>query len=286
MDKVHVILAPEVSGLDRGLFRLGRDKVPDTHGTRPARCEAAHRLASVVNAAEDGRTWHWPTDRRAVTQEPCSMTSPDTPSPPADARRLVAVTAVTLARVPLAGLFALALLAIEPGWWRMGAALAILILFELTDAVDGRLARRWRVTSETGAALDPLCDSLGRLIVFWALAEAALALSAVVLVMALRDVTVAYCRIALASRGRSVAARFSGKAKAIVQGGAAMLLVGLPLYEPVTGAWPIAALSWLVIAVTAWSAGSYITAAMARQGPGSAIAADPVDRGEHIGRQG
>ena len=176
-------------------------------------------------------------------------------------RRAILVNAVTLARVPLAIVFAVTFLCMTPSPARIVVALILLAAIELTDMLDGVLARRLAVVSETGATLDPYADSVSRLVVYWALAVAGVALAAVPLVMALRDVTVAYCRVRLARQGRTVAANPSGKVKAVVQGTAALLLAAGPLYHPVTGAWTNAALSWIVIVVTAWSAVAYVRAA-------------------------
>jgi len=75
-------------------------------------------------------------------------------------------------------------------------------------------------------------------------------------------VTVAYSRITMARHGRSVAARWSGKVKAVVQGLCAFLLVAGPLYEGWTGIWPRQALSWTVAVVTAASAVEYVRGAL------------------------
>ena len=85
------------------------------------------------------------------------------------------------------------------------------------------------------------------------------------LLLALRDVTVAYIRIMCLHRGRNVAARASGKIKAIIQGGGAIVLAGM-------FAWPVlphtsgTALRWAAVAcvaaVTAWSAVDYFVAAV------------------------
>jgi phosphatidylglycerophosphate synthase len=82
--------------------------------------------------------------------------------------------------------------------------------------------------------------------------------------MALRDVTVAYCRIAIARKHQSVSAFWSGKIKAVVQGGGAILLTAAPLYLEHVGQWPPAAISWIIIAVTAVSALEYISAAISK----------------------
>jgi CDP-diacylglycerol--glycerol-3-phosphate 3-phosphatidyltransferase len=134
----------------------------------------------------------------------------------------------------------------------------ILAISEVTDALDGFLARRLGVVSETGAMLDPYSDSISRLIVYWSLAWAGLALAIVPLVMAVRDVTVAYARITWVRKGKSVSARWSGKVKAVVQGVAAFALLWAPVYDDWTGEWVSTAVSWLVIAVTVYSAADYL----------------------------
>ena len=110
---------------------------------------------------------------------------------------------------------------------------------------------------------DPFADSVSRLIVYWALAQAGLTLAVVPLVMALRDVTVAYSRLVVADHGGSVSARLSGKIKAWIQGLGAMLLTTAPLHP----SWAIVptptTVSWIVVLVTAASAVEYVLAALA-----------------------
>ena len=106
--------------------------------------------------------------------------------------------------------------------------------------------------------------------------NAPLALPVVPLVMALRDVTVAYTRLHLAAHGGSVSARRSGKIKAVVQGAGAMLL----LLMPVLG-WPggKTVVSWIVLGVTAASAVEYVAAAVSRRSLTS-DKSDPSDESE------
>ena len=182
-------------------------------------------------------------------------------------RRFNVVLALTVARIPVAAAFCAVFLFL-PGPKSSGVyvCFALLVLLELTDVLDGVLARRWRIVSEAGALLDPYADSVSRLIVFWALARRGLAMPSVPLVMALRDVTVAYCRIALVRRGRTVAARWSGKLKAVVQGGAALLLVAVVASSRSALDRRVAvAVSWVVIFVTAASALEYLRAALAKE---------------------
>jgi CDP-diacylglycerol--glycerol-3-phosphate 3-phosphatidyltransferase len=204
----------------------------------------------------------------ASAPRPPHRTAP--PGGPASRRR-AAVIAFTAARIPLAAAAAVLLAhaaAASPAAW---AALLLILAAETTDMLDGLLARRLGVAGRFGELFDPYCDSVSRLVAYSGLAWAGLCPWWVVLVMAVRDVSVSYVRILCMHQGRQVAARASGKLKAIVQGAAA---VGLALTLAV-GAWARAdgiesvrlAVAWLVATVTAWSAGDYFAAAVRRRAP-------------------
>lgn len=172
--------------------------------------------------------------------------------------RFFLVQALTAARVPLAIAFALTLPHSLDSPARLLGCLALLLLQEVSDLLDGLLARRLEVVSEWGQLFDPFADSVSRLIVYWSLAAAGLTFAVLPLIMALRDVTVAYSRLVASAHGGSVSARWSGKVKAVVQGlGAAFLLLA-PLHLPWTGPGSPAVVSWIVLLVTAGSAVDYV----------------------------
>ncbi len=176
--------------------------------------------------------------------------------------RFFVVFLLTISRGPLAVLFAVLFLTVGPGWTRVALGLFLLAAMELTDLMDGFVARRFGVATEWGAALDPYMDSFSRLIVYWTLACVGLILPLVPLVMALRDVTVAYCRIFLARAGHTVAANWSGKIKALVQAVTAMVIVGEPAYRALLGSWLTSLGAWVVIVVTLASAAEYVRQAV------------------------
>ena len=189
---------------------------------------------------------------------------------PSDTGRFRTVTILTLSRIPVSVSFAFLVLNYRDGWTVVNTVLLLVLLtiLEVSDGLDGYLARKWKVGSEWGAMLDPYSDSVARLVVYFGLGAADLVSPAVMLLMAFRDVSVAYCRILLTQHGRSVAAMLSGKIKAVVQGvGAyvAVLSVFLPLVvksgDPIriTGI----AVSIVVSLVTLWSIGQYASAALA-----------------------
>jgi phosphatidylglycerophosphate synthase len=80
--------------------------------------------------------------------------------------------------------------------------------------------------------------------------------------MALRDITVAYCRITLSRFGKTVSAKRSGKIKAVFQGVGAIVIILGPLYWPYTGKWTLHLLSWLIISVTLFSIIEYAAGAI------------------------
>lgn len=180
------------------------------------------------------------------------------------------VQTLTAIRIPLAIAFAVTLpYSVEEPSWLLGC-LALLVLQEVSDVLDGALARRLGVVSRWGQMFDPYADSISRLIVYWALARVGLTLAVVPLVMAVRDVTVAYSRLVAADHGGSVSARLSGKIKAWVQGLGAMLLTSAPVFHlPASGGtyppWVTlpspAVVSWIVLLVTAASAVEYVVGA-------------------------
>ncbi len=178
---------------------------------------------------------------------------------------------LTLGRLPLAGAFAAAVAAAggRPG----GAAAPVALvapagLIELTDLLDGPVARRTGAVTELGGLVDPLCDSLSRLTVFFAMALAGWVWIGVPLVMAGRDIVVAYVRIVLARTGRRTAARGSGKLKALVQGAAVFVLIGAAAGESGSQVVHIMRVSTAaaVILATVWSLVDYGRAGLAAAG--------------------
>lgn len=165
-------------------------------------------------------------------------------------------------RIPLSVIFFVVLLTGQESTLTLVLALFLLLLIETTDAVDGHIARHFNLASEYGATLDPYADSISRLIIYSALASQNLVLLLVPLMMALRDITVAYARILLAKKNRSVSARISGKIKAIVQAFGSFLAILGPYYWNHIGNWSFHALSWTIITITFLSSFEYMRDAL------------------------
>lgn len=147
-------------------------------------------------------------------------------APPAATRascaRLKLPNILTLSRLVLAPLFLVA--------FRVGGdaglrwALVLALFFELTDLLDGYLARTFEQTTQLGKILDPLADSISRFTVFLGFLDRDWASVWAIAPIFWRDSIVSTLRVLAASQGVIVSARFWGKVKAIVQG---VAIIGL-----------------------------------------------------------
>jgi CDP-diacylglycerol--glycerol-3-phosphate 3-phosphatidyltransferase len=178
-------------------------------------------------------------------------------------RKLFIINLVTGSRLALALPVAILTPWSKDQPWAVIASAALIAGIELTDLLDGFLARRHDSVSPFGKMFDPYADSISRLIVYWSLAVVGRCLLYVPLVMAIRDVTVAYSRLIMSRRGMDVSARHTGKLKAAVQGASAPVLMALPFFVPEVSAYVIGGLSAAVLAITVASMVDYGWAALA-----------------------
>ena len=143
------------------------------------------------------------------------------------------------------------------------AALVVMVLAECSDAADGFFARRYGLVSRFGMIIDPMSDSLYRTMVFLGMMAIGWLPVWFAAILMSRDIIVAYLRVFAQQDGITLAARTSGKLKAVVQASAQIGTVGLYSAEGFLSlSWPVPQISfWLLAlatAVTAWSALDYI----------------------------
>ena len=104
--------------------------------------------------------------------------------------------------------------------------LAFLCVSELSDAFDGFLARKFHQVTDLGKLLDPMADSIYRISVFLTFTQPPVNLPLlIVFIFLYRDSVISTLRTICALRGFALAARSSGKIKAIIQAGSAILIV-------------------------------------------------------------
>jgi CDP-diacylglycerol--glycerol-3-phosphate 3-phosphatidyltransferase len=174
---------------------------------------------------------------------------------------------LTLLRLLLSPVFVLVF--ILGGTAGHALALAIAIAFEVTDLLDGHFARSRKETSDFGKLFDPMTDSIARFSVFLCFLWGGYAHLWMVALVFYRDLCVAYIRVAAARARMVLAARLSGKVKAITQGIVILAILLLILWTPQDDPLRVAAtqttahwLMGLVVLVTLWSAFDYARSAL------------------------
>jgi CDP-diacylglycerol---glycerol-3-phosphate 3-phosphatidyltransferase len=130
-------------------------------------------------------------------------------------------TLITLVRVLVAPVFAYFFITgFQHGrsatWILICAGIALLI--EITDVLDGQIARARKEVTDFGKVFDPVADSLSRQTIFISFMVVGIIPWWLYLVFFYRDALMQLLRIICASGGLVLAARQSGKTKAVLQG--------------------------------------------------------------------
>jgi len=185
-----------------------------------------------------------------------SETAPKTPVPPAVNTPNVLSVIRGFMGLPV---IALVLYGGAEAWF---AAIAVMVLAEVTDALDGIIARRRGIVSDIGKVIDPMSDSLYRALVFLGFLAAGWMSVWVMAIIFARDIIVAYVRTLSQQIGVTMSARSSGKIKAAVQFVAQFSTVGLYALADIGVGVPAAEISfWLLAlagAMTAYSGYDYV----------------------------
>lgn len=106
----------------------------------------------------------------------------------------------------------------------------IFFVMEISDFVDGQVARRTGTVTDIGKVFDPFADSVARLTYFLSFMVAGLMPAWVFLLVLYRDLGVSYVRLLAMKAGITMSAQVSGKIKAFIYaiaGGAGLLLASL-----------------------------------------------------------
>ncbi len=96
--------------------------------------------------------------------------------------------------------------------------LIVMAISELSDLFDGFFARKKNQVTDLGKILDPMADSIFRISVFLTFTQGLVQLPLLlVFVFIYRDMIISTLRTVCALRGVALAARWSGKIKAVIQ---------------------------------------------------------------------
>lgn len=132
--------------------------------------------------------------------------------------------------------------------------LLLLFVSEMTDLFDGYVARRSNQVTDLGKVLDPMADSIFRLTVFFTFSQGIIQLPLwLVFLFFYRDSVISLLRTICALRGFALAARRSGKIKAVLQGTAAfmILLLMIPYSRGYLSIEELRSYSFYIVLVTA-----------------------------------
>jgi CDP-diacylglycerol--glycerol-3-phosphate 3-phosphatidyltransferase len=158
-------------------------------------------------------------------------------------------------------------------WWY--AAFALYIVTVLTDGLDGYLARSRGQITAFGRIVDPLADKIvicGVLVLGSTLPQTrALVPTWIVLLVLAREFLVSGLRGFLEGRGAGFPARWEGKAKLMIQ---AWYCGGAIFYPGNRWRWcelVTEFLLWATLAITVWSAVSYVRSAAKMIGSSSEL---------------
>ena len=102
----------------------------------------------------------------------------------------------------------------------------LLIICECSDVLDGMLARKRNEVTDLGKVLDPMADSITHISLFLTFTQGFVSLPLIlVFIFLYRDILISTLRTLCALRGVVLAARFSGKMKAIIQAAAIFIIL-------------------------------------------------------------
>lgn len=106
--------------------------------------------------------------------------------------------------------------------------LGLLVISELSDALDGYIARKRNEVTDLGKILDPMADSIYHISLFLTFTLPPIQIPMIfVFILLYRDSIVSTLRTLCALRGYALAARTSGKLKTALQGFSAFIIIVL-----------------------------------------------------------
>lgn len=96
------------------------------------------------------------------------------------------------------------------------ALIILCIAIELSDLLDGIIARRMNMITDLGKVLDPFADVVSRITYFLCLAYSGIMPLWVFIIILYRELAVIFLRMIMMGKGVAMAANIWGKAKAVL----------------------------------------------------------------------
>jgi CDP-diacylglycerol--glycerol-3-phosphate 3-phosphatidyltransferase len=116
--------------------------------------------------------------------------------------------------------------------------LVFLVLTEVTDLLDGIIARKYGLVTDLGKVMDPFADTFSRLTYFVCFLMAGIMPAWAFIVIMWREFSIIFVRMLMMGKGKPVAANIWGKSKAVlyaVSGVAGILFIALGRWFPSAG---------------------------------------------------
>ncbi len=135
--------------------------------------------------------------------------------------------------------------------------LTVGVLSEISDLLDGIIARRLNIVSKWGEILDPMSDAMYRSTIFLCFAILGWISFIVPLIIIYRDTIISYLRIRMAQKGFQVKSRMAGKVKAYFQAIGGALIIIPEYYQVDIGIPTSLIISILVVVATLYSGFDY-----------------------------
>lgn len=140
--------------------------------------------------------------------------------------------------------------------------LLLVICSEVSDGIDGYLARRRNETTDFGKLFDPFADSISRFTFFLTFMKVGLAAPWMMLIIFYRDSLVSYIRLMASTQKIIVSARKTGKIKAVTQATACITIICFDILSKLITGIPIQEISGvmmsIVVVITFYSAVDYL----------------------------
>ena len=121
---------------------------------------------------------------------------------------------------------------IDPSLATLSSILTIVmwVLIELSDLLDGIIARKRNLVTDLGKVMDPFADTLSRVTYFLCFTGSGIMPLWVLALIVWRELSILFVRMLMMGKGKAVAANIFGKAKAVlyaISGGMGLLYVAL-----------------------------------------------------------
>ena len=110
-----------------------------------------------------------------------------------------------------------------PGWFGEGARTISIVLMlicyltaELSDLLDGKIARKYHLVTDLGKVMDPFADTLSHLTFFVCFYGSGIMPGIALIIIMWREFSILFLRMLMMGKGKAVAANIWGKSKTVL----------------------------------------------------------------------